>query len=435
MATSTNPFATLITPDMLEAQRAQAVQERYAGADPFVRMAAEAGYKLGKNSRAQGYGLTEEDIKAKRNQNVMSSAEQKYAELIKSGKMDAEEAQAAVLEEAIAGFSANGSWEQALALTQPLNAIRSQQLERRKLKAEAAFQESRPDIEAMKADASLIKAEAAVQQAEAAASRAQTANDRAQTQMALDTARATLAMVQASVGGFRPPSGDGGGGEGQGGGGTVYDKKRRQGVNQQLLSAASAADLMAQIREIGIADPRALTRAGGVMTSIATISESTKALMRQEGYDPEADARKYSETIKANISDQQLQSLVTDLAFAFARVRDPGGRLSNQDVENAVKIVSGAGSPQARMAVLDRAFANLHKQTKNAVEISRSEGYAPTPEAESIYARSMALYGEKVKPGDSKSPPLNLLNSDGSNTAFKNGQVWKLENGKAVRVK
>ena len=43
------------------------------------------------------------------------------------------------------------------------------------------------------------------------------------------------------------------------------------------------------------------------------------------------------------ISSQVAKSRVLDLAYIWARSRDPGGRLSDQDVEMAVKAITGGG--------------------------------------------------------------------------------------------
>jgi len=75
----------------------------------------------------------------------MTAAQSKHAELVKSGKVTADEAQASVLEDAIKQFAANGEWEQALSLTQPLNTLKEQAANRRKLLADASYSESRPE--------------------------------------------------------------------------------------------------------------------------------------------------------------------------------------------------------------------------------------------------------------------------------------------------
>lgn len=394
----TNPFASLLTPARLEQARDAEFAQKYANADPWTRMAAEAGHKIAKAERAAGRGLTEEDIIAQRNENIMAGAQSRYGELIKTGKMSPDEAQAEALQEAIAGFAANGSWEQALALTQPLNALRTQALERRKLKAEAVFQETRPDVELEKAAATTTRAEVAQQLADLRVAVAQ-----AKTETEVAKMRADIARLEAMAAWYQRKDMEGPGEKGPAADDSVFAKKQRVTTNEAVMGAAAAVNLMTTIKTIGLENPRVLTAAGPIITQLTTVAEGAKALMQGNGYEPEKDAAKFTRLIKDNIADQRLQAVTLDLAFAFARVRDPGGRLSNQDVEKAIEIVSGRGSPQARMATLDQALAHMDKQIRSTIKIKESEGYGPTQEAVTLYEEALAGYkgtGAKPKEGE-----------------------------------
>lgn len=58
---------------------------------------------------------------------------------------------------------------------------------------------------------------------------------------------------------------------------------------------------------------------------------------------------------------------MVQLAFAFARANDPGGRLSNQDLEQAKLVVTGEGTAKAKMDALDQAFAGLARSTADKI--------------------------------------------------------------------
>lgn len=425
-----NPFASLITPDRLENERDAAFDAYYADQDPWVRMAAKAGHEIAKYNRTKGIGLEAEDIKARNNEYVLSGAQKRYAELVKDGKMSADEAQALVLQDAISGFAAAGSWEQALALTQPYNELIQQKLERDKLKAEIKWAEERPDVEAAKAEAAVTRAEAAVQNA-------QTNEERARYIAELNAARAALAEAQAAWYSRRP--GDTGGDKD--GKGSVFEQRQAVELEETIRGFAGAARLMTQIRQIGISDPGALTGAGPLSTQIATIASSSKAFLAGKGYNPMTtkEGDEVGAIITRNVNDSKLQSVATDLAFAFARARDPGGRLSNQDVEMAAKIVTGAGSPQARLATLDMVFDNMDRQARELKTGKAGLGYEVPAETWAMFEDATGGYKATRQPKSKKAvgaaPPLSMLKPDGSPTTFKNGQVWKNDNGKAVRVK
>jgi polyhydroxyalkanoate synthesis regulator phasin len=387
---ASNPFLSLVTPDVLEAQRAAELQAQYGKAPISTQMAAQGGATIRQGFRNAGYGLTNEDIKAKRTQEIMEKAQTSYTDLVKDGKMSADEAQAKTLEDAIKGFSAVGNWEAAISLTQPLNELKKQSLERRKLKAEAVFQEERPDIESGKVDAALQRAEASGRTAEASMLRAMVAQQGLQSQEVLRMAQAMLAQARAAD----LLMGDDEGGDKKGGKKSVYEQKQRDAVDDTVLGAATAAHLMSTIKEVGIADPGAMTKAGPLSTTIATVAESTKAFMQGQGYSitRTREGNDVSDLVKRNINDQKLQSVTIDLAFAFARTRDPGGRLSNQDVENAIKIVAGTGSPQARLAVLDQSAKNMDRLVREKVKSAKERGYDPTDSAWQTYEEAIATY-------------------------------------------
>lgn len=398
-----NPFASLVTPEVLQAQRKAEFEQRYEGADPWVRMAAEGGFAIRENNRARGIGLGPQDIAAKRNAAIMTGAQSRFAQLVKDGKMTADEAQAAVMQEAIAGFSANGSWEQALALTGPWMEITKGIQERKKLLAQTTREEDNILNDRAKAEASVMTAQAALDRAKASGDLSAAKIAEIQYNKALTDATIRLRNAQAEKA-LRPDA------EGD----TklsAFKEKELVKNNSMILGHTTAARLMKQIFDIGVDNPAALTQAGPLSTQLSVLTSSTKALIEGRNFDPDMmnDGKTtVSDFIRNNVSDVKLQSLVTDLAFAFARSRDPGGRLSNQDVENAQKIVSGAGSPQARIAVLVQAYNNMEAQVKDLVRSNKAVGInIPEDsinmfnEAGSEFKTTIATYGKKP----TKAPP------------------------------
>lgn len=405
MPADTNPFASLMTPETLRAQRIAKMEEEYADADPWTKMAAQAGFGIRERMREQGKMLEPEDIKAQRNATVLSGAQKRYAQLVKDGKMSADEAQAAVLQEAIAGFAANGSFEQALALTGPLTDLTKSIQERQKLKAQTVREEQNIINDAVKTDADVMRAEATMKTAIARGDEAAARVAVAEYDKQLKAAQTRLADARAAAA-LR--------GDGDGSGEKLSPRKEKVQIstNELLLGNATAARIMKQVLDVGLENPAGMTAAGPISTQLAVLSSGAKALIRGQQLDPEimADGKTPVEQyIRNNVTDQKLQALVTDLAFAFARSRDPGGRLSNQDVEKAMEIVSGAGTPATRIAVLEQAYNNLVQHGKDAVRSAKSLGIgipddsvAMTEEAYSEFDSALAAHKSKYakkKPG------------------------------------
>lgn len=359
-----NPFASLITPEVLEAQREAEFAAKYQQADPWVRGAAEAGFKIGQVNRSRGIGLTEDDLKAKRNQEIMSQSQAKYSEAMASGTMDADEAQAVALEDAIKGFAQNGNWEQALALTQPLAQLKSQALERRKLKAEAINIESKPDAKEVDQAIAAAKAQQAydakIQQLELAAMRAQTAADRAAAQNALNGVQSEFLLWKMQQEKDNPKDKKE----------SAQAYKERVKMNTGVRAAAETADLMADLRESIASNPGAATLAGDLLTKVMKYGEATKALVAAGGYDPKLtkDGTKVGDWLRQNVDNEAQHAQVIALAYAFARAQDPGGRLSNQDLEQAARVVSGEGSPASRITLLDNAFTRIARAAQGQME-------------------------------------------------------------------
>jgi len=248
---------------------------------------------------------------------------------------------------------------------------------------EATFQEARPDIETAKADATLQRAQVAQELADLKAARAQArdpseiAKIDAQTQLL----QAQMLKLLNDIANPKSTSDKR----------TATEIKEEIKADERLKGAAAAATLFNTIKKQAIETPGALTQAGALATEIQNWSWSYRSFLNP-------DAAKYDEDrVKAKIpklarSNVLMQSAIIDLAFAFARIRDPGGRLSNQDVDNAIKIVTGAGSPQDRLAVLDQAFEGMNVNVQRDILVDRKRGREPIPELLADYEQQVENY-------------------------------------------
>lgn len=389
MAENANPFAGLLTPEVLSAQRRAEFDARYADANPWVRMAAEAGLATRERDIDRGIGATSDDLKAKRNQDIMTGVQTRVSTSIASGKMTAEEAQAEALEEAIREFAKNGEWEQALGLTQPLNAIKMQQLERSKIKAETANLEAKPELTAAQTQAKIAEIETKKVQAEASMERArammQSATDRATYQQGmlqlkeLELYLKQLKLQEAEASGLDKGS-------------ATYLKEALK-MDDRMLAASQATNLMSDITEEALKNPAALTQAGPLATTVAGLAASARAGMTLNDYDPDVmEENTKSQLVKLNISDSKTQAAILDLAFAFARVRDPGGRLSNQDVQMALEIVTGKGDPRSRLATLKANYERMVRDTDQYIETRKGRGFEVVNTAQQAYDEAKARY-------------------------------------------
>lgn len=397
-----NPFAGIVTPDVLASQRLQAATAPYQDQPVYTQLAARAGADL-RNAMvksAPNLWSTDDDRKAAGAQQIMQAAQSKYSDYIKDGKMTSDDAQAAVLEDAIRGFSANGNWEQAIALTQPLNALKQQQLERSKLKAETGALEAKPDLMAAQAEAAQAKSGNDAVRATAALQTAQAAMQNANTQAELTAARQALMQAQTDLANARA------GAVGQGVTKTgvkldsAFGQKQIQTISNTISSASGTLGLMQDVRKLAMGDPGALTGAGPIATSLAGMAATTQALLQGQGYNPlktkeGADA---SILISRSIKDQQLQAKTLNLAFMLAKTLDPSGRLSNQDVLQAIQMVSGTGSPQSRLAVLDSAANTLVRQIKRQRDEWTSQGWPVDPVTSDNFDKAVEGYSSITKP-------------------------------------
>jgi hypothetical protein len=398
---NTNPFGAILTPDSLKAQR-QAEADKRAGGDPWLQLAGDAGITA--RGVFAGLGLGDaNDREAATNDAIMKKAQSNYADLVKNGTMTADEAQAKVLEGAISDFAANGNYEQALALTQPLNTLRQQSLERNKLRAEASALDAKPalmDAQAQAKIAEIAQKDQALsikqQQIEALIANNASIQDINRQKLELAAQRLELDRLKAEQAaakqGAMDPS-------------SVFYQKKKFETDDHVLAAAQATDLMTTMQKVARANPAAMTDVGAWSSWTAGLAASARAAMGDNNIDLDAQDQAALSTItKNNITDAKLQSAAIDLAYAFARVRDPGGRLSNQDVSMAVQIVQGKGDPRAMMATLQQNYRKMVKDTVNYVRVRQGQGIKISEDALGVMQQAMVDYANTTH-----QPPENPL--------------------------
>ena len=72
----------------------------------------------------------------------------------------------------------------------------------------------------------------------------------------------------------------------------------------------------------------------------------------------------------------QVKSLFTKLAYSIARAEDPGGRLSDKDVQSALTQLAGStGSPEQMNAVLDMVAQNLEFEFANKYRVMTKQEF------------------------------------------------------------
>jgi hypothetical protein len=335
MAEPQTPFAGLLTSDALKQKRFQEVMAM-AGADPNRQMFAKNLFNFQERLREGGVGLTREDMKARRNDTILQGASASMNARIKDGQADPQAAMRTTLEEAFQQMLMAGDAESAAILAPKIFALRAQDQELEKLKAETAYVKSRPELEATKAEAAML--------------RAQIAEERVDAQRNLDRARADLADRT------DPNLRRGGGGSGN----TTnngFTKFRSQGG-----SVVGLLNQLGDLYDIYIATPGVASQPATAVTAIADSVKGAKELVAPEN-------KAYNFDLASTLMSQQssqiaglakslnvdrglLESTVIDTAYTLARARDPGGRISNADFDNAIRLLGAARDPARAKAVL-----------------------------------------------------------------------------------
>ncbi len=333
----TNPFAGLMTSEALKQQRLAQVMQ-YAGNDPNQAMAAKGIFDFTESLRAAGHGLTKEDYRARRNDAIVQTAAEKMNSRVNDGVMDPEDAMAQTLEESYQQFLKAGDIESAGVIAPHIFAARQQQGELAKLKADTNYLNARPELEAAKA--------------ETAAAKAETAAERARTQERLDLARADLADRT-------DPNLRGRGGVGGNTTKTYTSKFRAQGA-----AIVGLVQNLGDLLDIYKNQPGVASQPASLISRIQDSVKGSVALVAPENKEYNyGQAEQYLKTNDKriqglgkvlNVDRGILDSTLIDTAYTLARARDPGGRISNADFDNALKLLGAARDPnQAKAVIID----------------------------------------------------------------------------------
>ena len=90
------------------------------------------------------------------------------------------------------------------------------------------------------------------------------------------------------------------------------------------------------------------------------------------------------------IDNARIQSQILDLAYTLAKAYDPGGRMSNQDVERATQIIMGSVmDPKAGIAVL----SDLRDRMQRNFEIREEETFRVYPQLRERFGQPIAPRG------------------------------------------
>jgi hypothetical protein len=250
-------------------------------------------------------------------------------------------------------------------LLQPYSALRNQELERAKLKADTEYTQARPEIDSLKLELEQQKAnrkyEIDVLKAENAGQLALARMENMQARLALDYEKLNAAREKADK--KDKPS--------------VSEMKMQADLVDRVGAATEATELMADLREEIMANPSAATLAGPWASKLVAGLAGAKAFVREKQGDPDKtiEGTVISERLdQMNISDVKQRSLVVALAYKWARAVDPNGRISDKDLEAAKVVVTGEGGPAARLAVLDQTQEILTRATERSMNMARDYG-------------------------------------------------------------
>ena len=215
--------------------------------------------------------------------------------------------------------------------------------------------------------------------------------------------------------------------------------KLRTATNTAVMAAADAGELMADLREQIKASPGALSDTGEFATKMASFGASAKTALQKSNWNPDElrGGGSASEWIRLNVSNARQKALVINLAYAFARANDPGGRLSNQDLEAAMKVVSGSGGPLARLQTLDDAFTGLARATEGKIGALQDGGAVLGPNTIRRFQKSMSRYSSLTradveaakKPAAAVAAPAGATGAPPPDMSFDEWKAWKAAQG------
>lgn len=411
-----NPFLGVSTPDARYYQREADIQKRYDPMGFWVGEAARVGSRLRRDLNRGGIALGRDDEIALDNQAAMESIQKDLAAEVEAGTMTPEAAQKEAIKRTMQAFMMNGDYESAASLKPYLDKIEEEELERGKLRSEIA--ENVQDVQT------------GIQQEDA--------------YRALAEQRRTKAVEKAEKEEYDV---------------TPSDKTK---IQMTHISSARAIDRMGQMIEIVERNPAAMSSTAGALQTIReqfvgaknTVKSILGMMNAEDRQVSESIAASYEDAVAANaealrakhpslnIDVAAMRSLTMDLAYSLAKARDPGGRLSDADVKNAIEIIGVSGDPEAMKATLRRLVQNTYDdllaQRKGMPYVGKSEEMAGARElVDSAYNRYIERIealgktprvGSKPQPGGKAPASESLFDAEGNASIV-------LPNGKTVKAR
>lgn len=410
------PFAGLLTPETLKARRAAENEAAYADQSFWVKRAAKYGEDLRESMRSIGYGLDEEDAKAAAHAALLQSVMGDAKTLIDAGELTPDEAQGYVMQQSMTALMNAGDYEAAAEIAPQLTEWQKGRLELGKIKSEI-------DENAADRFKSLASGEKSLGDLRLAGEKLPLEKDKLIAETAANTALAGLRNrtdpnIRAGKGATDPdmeitP--------------TLRIKAEQQlastmtafqqlGGLYQLLTdqpgvSAGASEFIApKLNELaGIGNLfRSQQDAGDLaVSSVVEKEAASKIDAAYERQNPSGLLGRRGSNAQAFV---EYKSRTMDLAYALAKARDPGGRLSNADVDNALAILGASGDAKAMRRVLERVGAESYKSIQNLGRASPAIGRLPGMKAvDEEYAKfqelvSAAVKGEQAKPASPGKP-------------------------------
>lgn len=370
------PFAGLTTPRSLEARRRAESQARYANEGFWVQRAAEHGQDLKAEFARLGYGLDDEDIRAQAHEKLLASVMQDAKLAIDAGELSPDEAQGYIMQTAMTALLDAGDYEAANEIAPQLTEWQKGRLELDKIRSEIGKEQS----QAYQAQATGTR-----QLTDARRLAARTPEEVALLQEQQETQRSIQEKnrrIDPAKPDKAPDARD------------LMTPTQRFKLEQQLASTLSTFQQLGGMYEL-------VTKRPGV-SSVAA-AEIGKRIDQTVGFgqifkDQLGEAEKkesagVEQGAEAGITEafknspaseggflgrrgtlsqeyREFRSRAIDLAYVLAKARDPGGRLSNADVDNALEILGAAGDATALRRVLERVAKDSWRSLDNLRKVS-----------------------------------------------------------------
>jgi len=352
----------------------------------WTQRAGQAGLDARDALLDAGIGFTSKDRKAIAEQKVMETAQMDLSEAVKNG-LDPLDAQEFAISNAMSSLMGVGNFEAADQLIPKLAGVRKHREELQKLKTEQ--------------DKNSAAAEASTASAELRRGDDRRKDARNPAQIAADEALAEQRLAAARLSDRTDPNRKGKAGEGEDGDYLKMDAAQRTTLANALASTVSLADSMDDLSKIYETAVGAGTRnpLGQTENVLGQFLKGANAYFESKGSSVNPARWKYEkvvddsgketgqsvedlvkaqrgkikrQAVNLNISSTVLESLIIDAAYALARAREPGGRLSNNDFDYALKQLGAVQDPQSALAAFAAIEERAYRQT-----MDRFTAYSP----------------------------------------------------------